>query len=50
MRAIGDNYHAKVRHPITTGLFQNGRTGGVRAWGGVLSFVSCRSHDLCFVQ
>ena len=42
MRAIGDNYHAKVRHPITTGLFQNGRTGGGAGmgWGIVFCLLS----------
>ena len=37
---------AKSRHLITIGLFQNGRTGGVLAWWGVLSSVSCLSDDL----
>ena len=42
-RAIGDNYQAKTRHPITIVLFQNGRTGGGCGHGVgycLLSFVS----------
>ena len=38
---------AKSRHPITTGLFQNGRTGGGCGHGGGYCLLSLVSRMIC---